>query len=171
MYLAEAARPKDGASAGVTLAVALVSAVTGRPMRSGVAMSGELTLSGRVAPVAGIREKVIEAGRAGMTAVILPADNEPDVAESFGEGLPCGLSVRYAATMDDMAHRGAARRSRRSRAGRSRADDQPDMTIAHPVAGSSGAPPGARAHRDKRRGTLARYRDPLDGLPARECGP
>ena len=102
VHLAEAARSKDGASAGITLAVALVSALTGRPARGGVAMSGELTLSGRVAPVAGIREKVLGAVRAGMTAVILPADNEPDVAESFGEGLQCGIGVRYAGTMDDV---------------------------------------------------------------------
>ncbi len=102
VHLAEAARSKDGASAGVTLAVALVSALAGRPARGDVAISGELTLSGRVAPVAGIREKVLGAGRAGMTAVVLPAANEPDVAESFADGPPCGLGVRYAGTMDDV---------------------------------------------------------------------
>ena len=102
VHLAEAAPSKDGPSAGVTLAVALVSALTGRPARGDMAMTGELTLSGRVAPVAGIREKLLRAGRAGMTAVVLPAANEPDVAESFADGLPCGLGVRYAGTMDDV---------------------------------------------------------------------
>ena len=102
VHLAEAGRWKDGPSAGVTLAVALVSALTGRRARADVAMTGELTLSGRVAPVGGIREKVLGASRAGMTTVILPAANELDVAESFAEGLPSGISVRHARMLDDV---------------------------------------------------------------------
>ena len=65
-----------------------------------MATTGELTLSGRVAPAAGIREKVLGASRAGMTAVVLPSAFEPDVAESFADGMPCGLRVRYTGTMD-----------------------------------------------------------------------
>ena len=65
-------------------------------------MTGELTLAGRVEPVASIREKVMGACRARMTAVILPAANEPDIADSFGNELPCDISVRYARTMDDV---------------------------------------------------------------------
>ena len=72
VHLAEAARWKDGPSAGVALAVALVSALSGQPVRGDVAMTGELTLAGRVEPVAGIREKVLAASRSGMTAVLLP---------------------------------------------------------------------------------------------------
>ena len=89
-----------GASAGVTLAVAIVSTLTGQPVRGDVAMTGELTLGGQVEPVAGIRKKVLAACRAGMATVVLPAANEPDVRESFPRGLPYGISVHYAETMD-----------------------------------------------------------------------
>ena len=93
---------RTGASAGVTLAVAIVSAVTGRPVRRDVAMTGELTLGGQVEPVAGIREKVQAACRAGMATVVLPAANEADVGESFPGGLPSGISARYASIMDEV---------------------------------------------------------------------
>ena len=102
VHLAEAARSKDGASAGVALAVALVSAQTGRPTRGDIAMSGELTLAGTVEPVGGIREKVLGACRARMTAVVLPRGNEADIAESFGDEPPGGIRVCYARTMDDV---------------------------------------------------------------------
>ena len=102
VHLAEAARWKDGPSAGVALAVALVSALSGQPVRGDVAMTGELTLAGRVEPVAGIREKVLAASRSGMTAVLLPAANAPDVVDSFGDELPGGITARYATTMDDV---------------------------------------------------------------------
>ena len=102
VHLAEAARSKDGASAGVALAVALVSALTGQASPADVAMSGELTLAGTVEPVGGIREKVLGACRARMTAVVLPRGNEADIAESFGDAPPGGIRVRYAQTMDDV---------------------------------------------------------------------
>ena len=73
---------------GSPLAVAVVSALSGQPVRGDVAMTGELTLAGRVEPVAGIREKVLAASRSGMTAVLLPAANAPDVVDSFGDELP-----------------------------------------------------------------------------------
>ena len=102
VHLPDAARSKDGASAGVTLAAAIVSALTGRPVRGDVAMTGELTLGGQVEPVAGIRDKVLAACRSGMATVVLPAANEADVGESFPGGLPAGISVRYASTMDEV---------------------------------------------------------------------
>ena len=102
VHLPVAARSKDGASAGVTLAVAIVSALTRLPVRGDVAMTGELTLGGQVEPVAGIREKVLAACRAGLATVVLPAANEADLRESFGDGLPRGISVRYATTMHDV---------------------------------------------------------------------
>lgn len=100
MHLAAAARSRDGASAGVVLAVALVSVLTGKPVRRDVAMSGELTLAGTVERVAGTRERVLGAARAGLAAVVLPSANEADIVESFGDGLPCGITVHYAREME-----------------------------------------------------------------------
>ena len=102
VHLAEAARSKDGPSAGVALAVALVSALTGEPVQADVAMTGELTLAGTVEPVAGIRKKTLAACRARMATVILPVANEADITESFGDELPCGVRIHYAKTMDDV---------------------------------------------------------------------
>ena len=84
------------------MAVALVSALTGRPVRGDVAMTGELTLAGAVQPVGGIREKVLGACRARLAAVVLPSANKADISESFGDGLPCGIAVRYVRTMGDV---------------------------------------------------------------------
>ena len=102
VHLPGAGRSKDGSSAGVTLAVAIVSTLTRQPVRGDVAMTGELTLGGQVEPVAGIREKVLAACRAGVATVVLPAANEADVGESFPGGLPSGISVRYANIMDEV---------------------------------------------------------------------
>jgi ATP-dependent Lon protease len=73
--------PKDGPSAGVTMTSALVSLLTGRPLRGDVAMTGEVSLSGRVLPVGGIKEKVLAARRAGLRTVILPRRNEKNLRE------------------------------------------------------------------------------------------
>ena len=81
IHLPEGAVPKDGPSAGVTLAVALISAFTNRPVRHEVSMTGEITLRGRVLPVGGIREKALAARRAGITTFIMPRKNESDLQE------------------------------------------------------------------------------------------
>jgi len=95
IHVPAGAIPKDGPSAGVTMVAALVSALTRRPARERVAMTGEITLSGQVLPVGGIKEKVLAAKRAGVQAIVLPADNESNVHEDLNEELLKGLKLHY----------------------------------------------------------------------------
>ena len=95
MHVPAGAIPKDGPSAGVTMVVALVSALTRRRLRECVAMTGEITLSGQVLPVGGIKEKVLAARRAGVREIMLPADNEANVHEDLNKEMLEGLSLHY----------------------------------------------------------------------------
>jgi ATP-dependent Lon protease len=100
IHVPSGAVPKDGPSAGVAMVSALVSLLSGRPIRSRVAMTGEISLSGVVLPVGGIKEKVLGAKRAGIREVILPAENEPNVKEDLQEHILEGIEVHYVRTVD-----------------------------------------------------------------------
>ena len=94
--------PKDGPSAGVTIVTALVSLLTGKQVRPLTAMTGEITLSGNVLPVGGIKEKVLAAKRAGVHDVILPADNKTNVEEDLTPEQLQGLTPHYVKTIDEV---------------------------------------------------------------------
>ncbi|MEO6360152.1 MAG: S16 family serine protease, partial [Sphingomicrobium sp.] len=81
VHLPEGAVPKDGPSAGVGMVTAIISTLTGTPVRRDVAMTGEVTLRGRVLPIGGLKEKLLAALRGGITTVLIPAENEKDLAE------------------------------------------------------------------------------------------
>jgi len=102
VHVPAGAIPKDGPSAGVTMATALVSLLTGRPVRSDLAMTGEISLSGRVLPVGGIKEKVLAAHRAGLRTVVLPRRNEKNLLEDVPPVVRQSLTVHLADTIGDV---------------------------------------------------------------------
>ena len=101
IHIPEGAVPKDGPSAGVTMATAMISAITRIPVRADVAMTGEITLRGRVLPIGGLKEKLLAAKNAGMKIVFVPAKNKADVEEISME-IRKGLDIRFAETMEDI---------------------------------------------------------------------
>ena len=102
IHVPAGAIPKDGPSAGVTMVTALVSALTRRPSRERLAMTGEITLSGQVLPVGGIKEKVLAAKRAGVGEVLLPADNEPNVGEDLSPEMLEGLELHHVKSIQEL---------------------------------------------------------------------
>lgn len=101
IHIPEGAVPKDGPSAGITMATAVLSAVTGTPVRADVAMTGEITLRGRVLPIGGLKEKLLAANKAGMKLVLVPAKNRPDVEELDTE-ITEGMRINYVTEMPEV---------------------------------------------------------------------
>jgi len=102
VHVPSGAIPKDGPSAGVTMATAMASVLTGRPVRGDIAMTGEITLSGRVLPVGGIKEKVLAARRAGIREVILPRQNAKNINEDLTPELRKDLVVHLVGSIDEV---------------------------------------------------------------------
>ena len=102
LHIPSGAIPKDGPSAGVTIATALASELTRRPVRGDIAMTGEITLSGRVLPVGGVKEKVLAARRAGIREVILPRQNEKNIKEDLTEEVRRDLTIHFVQSVDEV---------------------------------------------------------------------
>ncbi len=101
VHVPEGAIPKDGPSAGITMATSIISAFTRRKVRPRLAMTGEITLRGKVLPVGGIKEKILAAKRAGITDIVLSSDNRKDVMD-ISEIYVSGLNFHYVNTVMDV---------------------------------------------------------------------
>ncbi len=101
IHIPEGAVPKDGPSAGITMATAMLSAITKRRVRKDVAMTGEITLRGRVLPIGGLKEKILAAKNAGIKTVCVPKKNEPDVAE-IAQEIKKGLEIVFVENMEQV---------------------------------------------------------------------
>jgi ATP-dependent Lon protease len=102
IHVPSGAVPKDGPSAGAAMVTSLVSLLTGRPVRDRLAMTGEMTLSGIVLPIGGVKEKVLGAKRAGITEVLLPADNEPNAVADLTPEILGDIKITYVRTLDEV---------------------------------------------------------------------
>ena len=107
VHIPEGAVPKDGPSAGITMATAMLSAIIGREVRADVAMTGEITLRGHVLPIGGLKEKLLAAKYAKINQVLVPKDNKPDIQEMDAEILD-GLKISFVDNMNEVLHEALA---------------------------------------------------------------
>lgn len=115
IHIPEGAVPKDGPSAGITMATAVLSAITQTPVRCKVAMTGEITLRGRVLPIGGLKEKLLAAKTAGITKVLVPKENERDVAEISRE-IKAGMEIVYVERMEEVIEHAFANAPKKAKA-------------------------------------------------------
>jgi ATP-dependent Lon protease len=137
LHVPEGATPKDGPSAGIGMCTALVSALTRVPVRSDVAMTGEITLRGEVLPIGGLKEKLLAAHRGGITTVLIPVDNEKDLAE-IPDNIKGNLVIKPVKWIDEVLEIALASR--------------PQPLPAPPAPATESAPATKRARRGTRRG-------------------
>ena len=132
VHIPEGAIPKDGPSAGITMATSILSAVTNIPCRKDLAMTGEITLRGKVLPVGGIKEKLLAAYRAGITTIVLPRENEKDL-DDLPEEIRTVLETHLVDDVDEVV--------------RLALEGSPVATPPKPVPAEAGtAPPSTLAH-------------------------
>ena len=103
IHVPAGAIPKDGPSAGITMATALLSMLTDRKVKANLAMTGEITLTGQVLPIGGIKEKVLAAKRSGVREIIIPAENEVNVKEDLKSEQIGDIQLHYVNSMDEVA--------------------------------------------------------------------
>ena len=101
VHVPEGATPKDGPSAGIAMCTALVSSLTGNPVRSDVAMTGEITLRGQVLPIGGLKEKLLAAHRGGIKTVLIPDENKRDL-EEIPENIVADLDIHPVKTIEEV---------------------------------------------------------------------
>jgi ATP-dependent Lon protease len=109
VHVPEGATPKDGPSAGIAMATSIVSAITGIPIRRDIAMTGEITLRGRVLPIGGLKEKLLAALRAGITTVFIPKENEKDLIE-IPDNVKKGLTIIPVSHVDEVINMALVRK-------------------------------------------------------------
>ncbi len=141
VHVPEAATPKDGPSAGVAMVTSIVSVLTGVPVRRDIAMTGEITLRGRVLPIGGLKEKLLAALRGGLKTVVIPRDNEKDLAE-IPDNVKRGLEIRSVSTVDEVIFLALTGEPAPLPEGEAAADAAPPL----PAAGAEDSRDGAVAH-------------------------
>ena len=110
VHVPEGATPKDGPSAGITIALAIYSALLNRSVDGSLAMTGEITLKGNVLPIGGLKEKLLAAKNAGMTRVLVPEKNRKNISEIEAEIID-GLDIRYVSRFEEVIEQGIVKRT------------------------------------------------------------